>query len=164
MTKEEIILKIERTETLLMQAQYGEAYEILCEICGPYPNFKEMAGKIMRRYNDCCIEIVSGKASLSEQSLMKNDIADSCQLCLKQLGSYLENTQTDFIENEKTVLKNNQKHYLRTRLKLEEEYLECDDPEKRGILKKILAEIRKMLQRFDNLLKHFAKIKNYERI
>jgi hypothetical protein len=49
-------------------------------------------------------------------------------------------------------------------MRIENDYIHCEDTNKSTILQKIISEIKTILERLEHLLKHFIEIQEYERI
>ncbi len=93
----------------------------------------------------------------------KQEIATRYKLCLNRFKEeYLNDCpQCGYIEEE-VALAEHRNTLRRTKLKVEDDYIQCDNPQKMGILESILTEIRKMLKHIENVLQHFQLIREYE--
>jgi hypothetical protein len=163
---EDIVIQIEKIEVWFIKAYYEKAYEEFFEMCKAYPDFQDSAASIYTRFNDLCKDVEMGVVSLSEKAIRKQDIAHSYQMCMKRFKKqYLISCETNCIyEEEEYVLFQQRKRMTRTRIKMEEEREKTDDPKKISFLLKIVDEIKTILNQLSNLLKHFAEVRNYERV
>lgn len=156
---------IENIERFLIGANYRQAYNLLLELFEPYPEFRETAEIIVRRYNDFENEVVTGTVSLSERLVIKQDIAESCKKCLDKFKEcHLKDCRPEGYQREEIHLIENRNCMRRTKMKIEDDLVECEDSKKMNLLENILAEIRRILKRLDTLIQYFTEIRNYEKI
>lgn len=157
---DEIIKQIEKFEEWFVNAEFKKAYEGFWEFCKQYDGFKDSAQLILSDYNSFSLHIEQGSLLLAEQHILKSQIAVRFQLCINRFKEdHLRHCTTSCVyTQESSSLKEHRNRIRKTKLKIEEEYTECDDPKKIGILKKILQEIRNILERFENLLRYFSEV------
>ena len=162
----DIVIQIEEIETWFEKANYEQAYNAFSILCKPYSEFERSAQSILSRYNDYCKDIETGVIPLFEQHIRKQEIANSYQMCMKRFKEcHVNHSGTSCIyQSEADSLREHRNRIRRTKMKIEDEYSECDDPHKIGMFEKILQEIRHILERFEYLLKHFSEVSQYERV
>ena len=162
----DIVIQIEKIEALFIKAAYQQAYEALLILCKPYSDFARSSQSILSRYNDYCKDIETGVIPLSEKHIRKQEMANSYQMCMKRFKEcHVSHNKTSCIyQSEADSLREHRNRIRRTKMKIEDEYSECDDPHKIGMFEKILQEIRHILERFEYLLKHFSEVSQYERV
>jgi len=157
---DDIVIQIEKIEVWFVNADYRQCYEAFHKLCESHHEFKDSALLILSDFNDLCRNIEKGVAALSEQHIHKREIAGRFQMCMNRFKECHLNhcTNSCVYTQEADSLKQHRNRIRKTKLKIEDEYTECDDPKKISVLKKILQEIRSILERFENLLKYFSEV------
>jgi len=163
---DDLVIHIEKIEKWFMDADFHQTYKAFFVLCEPHSDFKDSAQMILSDFNDFCKNVERGIVPLSEQHIHKREIAGRFQMCMNRFKDRHINAcpVCCVYEEEASCLKEHINRIRKTELKITTEYLECEDKKKIGILKKILQEITSVLKRFDNLLKYFTEVRNYERI
>ncbi len=120
---------------------------------------------ILTRCNLLRRGIIEGTIDLTNRHLETMNIVSSCRLSIDSFKEcHSDEPQPACYSNYEELLKENRDQIRETKAKYEDEHVNCEDLQKMTMLDQMILEFKKILERFDNLLKNFAKIQEYERI